>query len=99
MNQSIRYARYRERATDQGLVKVCVWIPATDRGALLNEAQRMRNYDRANVKEVVHMVGRVETAYVRGHFHDLTRADLLQVIDTLLTPPQQPGAAPQPHRR
>ena len=85
MNQSIRYARYRERAVDQGLDKVCVWIPATDRGALLNEAQRMRNYDRAYVKELVHRVGRVETAYLRAHFHDLTRADLLQVIDALMS--------------
>ena len=71
------------------MLKVQVKIPETDRGAILNEAQRLRNYNRANVQVMLmSLQGRDEVglrglSHLKSDFHKLTRADLLEVIDAL----------------
>jgi len=71
------------------MIKVAVKIPETDRGAIMNEAQRLRRYNRANVAVMLlslknrDEVGLRGLSHLKGDFHKLTRADLLEVIDAL----------------
>ena len=84
-----KMSEHIEAVSGTGMYRVSVLVPEADKGAMLNEAQRLRDYNRANVQVMLmSLQGRDEVglrglSHLKNDFHRLTRADLLEVIDAL----------------